>query len=174
MQYRKLGHTDIEVSVICLGTMTWGEQNTESQAYAQLDYAIAAGVNFIDAAEMYPVPPRQETQGMTETILGNWLAKRSDRDQLIIATKVAGPGMMPYLRGGPKLDRRHIEQAVNDSLQRLQTDYIDLYQVHWPARNTNFFGKLGYTHQTEKHVPAIDDTLTILSDLVSAGKNTLF
>ena len=170
MQYRKLGHTDIEVSVICLGTMTWGEQNTESQAHAQLDYAIAAGVNFIDAAEMYPVPPSQETQGMTETILGNWLAKRSDRDQLIIATKVAGPGMMPYLRGGPKLDRRHIEQAVNDSLQRLQTDYIDLYQVHWPARSTNFFGKLGYAHQTEKHVPAIDDTLAILSDLVSAGK----
>ena len=170
MQYRQLGQTQIKVSVICLGTMTWGEQNTESEAHSQLDYAISTGINFIDAAEMYPVPPRQETQGLTETFLGNWLAKNKNRNQLIIATKVAGPGMMPYLRHGPQLNRPQIEQALHDSLQRLQTDYIDLYQVHWPARQTNFFGKLGYAHQADEDGPAIAETLEILNEFVQAGK----
>ena len=147
MKTRKLGRTDIDVSEICLGTMTWGEQNTEQQAFEQLDLATSEGINFIDAAEMYPVPPRPETQGLTESYLGNWLAKRGRRDDLVIASKVAGPGNgLGYLRDGPRLTRDHIRQACEDSLRRLKTDYIDLYQVHWPDRNANFFGKLGYRH----------------------------
>src|SRR5690554_791172 len=135
MQTRKLGNTDIDVSLICLGTMTWGEQNTEQEAFEQLDYATGAGINFIDAAEMYPVPPRAETQGLTETYLGNWLARRGKRDDLVIASKVAGPGNgLGYLRGGPRLTREHIREACETSLKRLQTDYLDLYQVHWPDR----------------------------------------
>ena len=146
MQYKKLGRTDIEVSEICLGTMTWGEQNSEPEAHQQLDYAVSKGINFIDTAELYPVPPKAETQGRTETFLGSWLAKRSDRDRLIIASKVcAAADWIPYLRNGnTSLSKKNIETALNDSLKRLQTEYIDLYQVHWPERDTNFFGKLGY------------------------------
>ena len=135
MKTRKLGRTDIDVSEICLGTMTWGEQNTEQQAFEQLDLATSEGINFIDAAEMYPVPPRAETQGLTESYLGNWLAKRGRRDDLVIASKVAGPGNgLGYLRDGPRLTRDHIRQACEDSLRRLKTDYIDLY----------FLGRAGY------------------------------
>ena len=171
MKTRKLGRTDIEVSEICLGTMTWGEQNTEQQAFAQLDLATAEGVNFIDAAEMYPVPPRPETQGLTETYLGNWLAKRGRRDDLVIASKVAGPGNgLTYLRNGPRLTRAHIRQACDDSLRRLQTDYIDLYQVHWPDRNANFFGKLGYQHSEDEQATPIEETLGALAELVEEGK----
>lgn len=171
MQTRKLGYTDIDVSQICLGTMTWGEQNTEQDAFAQLDCAIAAGVNFIDAAEMYPVPPRAETQGLTETYLGNWLAKRSRRDDLVITSKVAGPGNgLGYLRNGPRLTRDHIREACESSLKRLQTDYIDLYQVHWPDRNTNFFGKLAYDHDESAAFTPIEETLGALSELVKEGK----
>ncbi|RBW50566.1 NADP(H)-dependent aldo-keto reductase [Marinobacter sp. F3R11] len=171
MQTRKLGNTDIDVSLICLGTMTWGEQNTEQEAFEQLDYATSEGVNFIDAAEMYPVPPRPETQGLTETYLGNWLAKRNRRDDLVIASKVAGPGNgLSYLRNGPRLTRDHIIEACDASLKRLQTDYIDLYQVHWPDRNTNFFGKLGYEHDPQETYTPIEETLTALSELVNAGK----
>ena len=143
MEYRKLGLTDLEVSLICLGTMTYGEQNTEKEAHQQLDYAVSEGVNFFDTAEMYAIPPREETQGKTEEIIGNWISGRADRDRMIIATKVAGPGM-EYLRGGSRLTSNHINQAVNDSLKRLKTDYIDLYQVHWPERKSNYFGRLGY------------------------------
>jgi len=171
MQTRKLGNTDIDVSLICLGTMTWGEQNTEQDAFEQLDYATSEGVNFIDAAEMYPVPPRPETQGLTETYLGNWLAKRNRRDDLVIASKVAGPGNgLSYLRNGPRLTRNHIIEACDASLKRLQTDYIDLYQVHWPDRNTNFFGKLGYEHDPQEKFTPIEETLTALGELVDAGK----
>lgn len=171
MKTRKLGRTDIDVSEICLGTMTWGEQNTEQQAFQQLDLATAEGVNFIDAAEMYPVPPRPETQGLTETYLGNWLAKRGRRDDLVIASKVAGPGNgLTYLRNGPRLTRNHIRQACEDSLRRLQTDYIDLYQVHWPDRNANFFGKLGYRHAAEEQATSIEETLGVLAELVDEGK----
>lgn len=171
MKTRRLGRTDVEVSEICLGTMTWGEQNSEREAADQLDFATAAGINFIDAAEMYPVPPRAETQGLTETYLGNWLAKRGRRDDLVIASKVAGPGNgLTYLRDGPQLIRPHIRKACEDSLQRLQTDYIDLYQVHWPGRNANFFGKLGYQHQPDEQATPIEETLEALHELVQEGK----
>ncbi|WP_150912631.1 NADP(H)-dependent aldo-keto reductase [Marinobacter halotolerans] len=171
MKTRRLGRTDIDVSEICLGTMTWGEQNSESEAAEQLDFATSEGVNFIDAAEMYPVPPRAETQGLTETYLGNWLAKRGKRDDLVIASKVAGPGNgLTYLRNGPRLTRSHIRLACEDSLKRLQTDYIDLYQVHWPDRNANFFGKLGYQHQPDEQSTPIEETLEALHELVGEGK----
>ena len=169
MQYKTLGHTDIKISLICLGTMTFGEQNTEQEAHQQLDYALDQGVNFIDVAEMYPVPPREETQGLTEKYVGTWLAKHKQRDQVVLASKVAGPGMMPYLRDGSDLNADHIRRAVDDSLKRLQTDYIDLYQIHWPSRGTNFFGQLGYQQSSHSGVP-IMETLSTLADLVSSGK----
>ncbi|HAC28898.1 MAG TPA: NADP(H)-dependent aldo-keto reductase [Marinobacter hydrocarbonoclasticus] len=171
MQTRKLGFTDIEVSLICLGTMTWGEQNSEQEAFQQLDYAMEQGINFIDAAEMYPVPPRAETQGLTEQYLGNWLARRGQRDDLVIASKVAGPGNgLGYLRGGPRLTREHIRSACEGSLKRLQTDYIDLYQVHWPDRSANFFGKLGYDRNPDEQMTPIEETLEALDELVREGK----
>lgn len=171
MQRRKLGNTDIDVSLICLGTMTWGEQNSEQDAFEQLDRATAAGVNFIDAAEMYPVPPRAETQGLTEQYLGNWLARRGRRDDLVIASKVAGPGNgLTYLRNGPRLTRDQVRAACEQSLKRLQTDYIDLYQVHWPDRSTNFFGQLGYQHNPQEQGTPIEETLAALDELVREGK----
>ncbi len=171
MEYRKLGNTDIDVSVICLGTMTYGEQNTEAEAHAQLDYALEQGVNFIDTAEMYPVPPLAETQGLTERYIGSWLKRRSDRDKLVLATKVAGPAdWMDYLRAGPQLTRLHMERALHESLERLQTDYIDLYQVHWPSRSTNFFGQLGYEHKPEESSTPIEETLEVLAGFVRQGK----
>lgn len=171
MQKRTLGKTGLEVTEICLGTMTWGEQNSEQEAFEQLDLATVAGINFIDTAEMYPVPPRAETQGLTETFLGNWLARRGRRDDLVIASKVAGPGNgLGYLRNGPRLTRDHIRKACEDSLRRLQTDYIDLYQVHWPDRNTNFFGKLGYVHKADEQMTPIEETLGALDELVKEGK----
>ncbi len=172
MNQRPLGKTDLRVSELCLGTMTFGEQNTEADAFAQLDRAVDAGVNFIDTAEIYPVPPRAETQGATERFIGNWLAERGGRERLIIASKVAGPGdWIDYLRmPGRRLDRANIEAAVDASLERLRTDYIDLYQLHWPDRETNFFGKLGYSHpQQDESVPLLE-TLQVLGDLVRAGK----
>ena len=171
MEYIKLGNTELNVSRICLGTMTWGEQNTEAQAHEQLDYALSQGINFIDTAEMYAVPPRKETYGLTETYIGNWLKTRTDRDKMIIATKVAGPGEIArHVRGGPRLNRDNIRQAVIASLQRLQTDYIDLYQVHWPDRNTNFFGQLGYVHQDSEDSTPIVETLAALAQVVQEGK----
>ncbi|MCU7852210.1 MAG: NADP(H)-dependent aldo-keto reductase [Candidatus Thiodiazotropha sp. (ex Monitilora ramsayi)] len=172
MLYRPLGLTGIEVSALCLGTMTFGEQNSESEAHAQLDRAIAAGINFIDTAEMYPVPPKAETQGLTERYIGSWLAARGHREDLIIASKVAGPAdWLTYLRDGNiRLDRRNIEAALDSSLQRLQTDYIDIYQLHWPDRETNFFGKLGYSHPRQEQNIPIEETLEVLLDLVESGK----
>lgn len=172
MEYTKLGRTDISVSRICLGTMTWGEQNTEAEAHAQLDYAIDAGINFIDTAEMYPVAPRKETQGLTETYIGRWLAKRSDRDKLIIASKVcAQADWTDYMRDGkPRLDKKNIYEAINASLKRLQTDYIDLYQTHWPERDTNYFGQLNYYHAPEKDGVSIEETLDVMDGLVKEGK----
>ena len=168
MKYRKLANTNLDVSVICLGTMTYGEQNTESEAHEQLDYSIANGINLIDTAEMYAIPPKEETQGLTEKIIGTWLSKRKDREKIYVATKVAGPGM-EYLRGGSRLDKKQIFQAVDDSLKRLQTDYIDLYQVHWPERKSNYFGRLGYEYSDEIGVP-IEETLEAMTDLVKSGR----
>jgi aryl-alcohol dehydrogenase-like predicted oxidoreductase len=173
MDYRQLGNSDIQVSALCLGTMTFGEQNNEADGHAQLDMALDAGVNFIDTAEMYAIPPRQETQGLTETIIGTWLSQRGCRDKVVLATKVAGPGRdwLTYIRGGGnRLDRRNIEQAVHDSLRRLQTDVIDLYQLHWPDRHTNFFGRLGYQHHEDPEAIPLLETLQVLGDLVQAGK----
>jgi len=170
MQYSQLGHTDVKVSRICLGTMTWGDPNTEAEAHAQLDYAVAQGINFIDTAEMYPAPPKPETHSLTETYIGNWLKQQPNRDQLIIATKVTGSGRIDHIRGGPLLNRAHIQQAIDDSLSRLQTDYVDLYQVHWPARNANRFGQLGYEHIEETDVTPIEETLGVLAELVTTGK----
>lgn len=172
MEYRNLGHTDIKVSVICLGTMTWGEQNTEKEAHEQLDYAVGNGINFIDTAEMYPVPPKKETYGLTEKYIGTWLKKRQDRNQLVLATKVVGRAdWVPYIRdGAPCLDRKNIEQALNASLKRLQTDYIDLYQLHWPDRNTNFFGRLGFQPGPTEQTVALEETLTVLGEQVKQGK----
>ena len=147
MQYHRIPHSSLEVSTLGLGTMTFGEQNSEADAHAQLDYAVAQGINLIDVAEMYPVPPRPETQGLTETYVGNWLAKHGSREKLIIASKVSGPSRNndKGIRPDQALDRKNIREALHDSLKRLQTDYLDLYQVHWPQRPTNCFGKLGYS-----------------------------
>lgn len=131
MQLRKLPHSTLEISPLCLGTMTFGEQNTEAEAFSQLDYALERGINFIDTAEMYPVPPKEETQGRTEEYIGNWLEKSGKREKIVLATKVAGPRGIPYIRDNMALDWRNIHQAVDDSLRRLKTDYIDLYQIHW-------------------------------------------
>lgn len=175
MQYRTLGRTDIQVSLICLGTMTWGSQNSEAQAHEQLDYALAQGVNFIDTAEAYPVTPvSRETQGRTEEYIGSWLAARGKRDDIILATKVAGPSREPVrqFRGGNnRLDRRNIEQAIDDSLKRLRTDYIDLYQLHWPDRQVPSFGARGLAQIADApEVVPIEETLDALAGLVKAGK----
>ncbi|ASJ95735.1 NADP(H)-dependent aldo-keto reductase [Shewanella marisflavi] len=171
MDYTRLPHSSLDVSKICLGTMTWGEQNTQAEAFEQLDYAIGQGINFIDTAEMYPVPPKAETQGETERILGNYLKARGNRDNLVIATKVAAPGgKSDYIRQNMALDWRNIHQAVNDSLERLQIETIDLYQLHWPDRNTNFFGELFYQQGDQEKLTPIVDTLEALADLIKAGK----
>lgn len=170
MQYRKLGSTDLDVSLICLGTMTFGRQNTEAEAFEQLDYAWSQGVNFLDAAEMYPIPVDPKLQGLTETIIGNWMSQRGNRDQVVVATKVAGPGeMVKFIRPDMHFDRKNIRAALTSSLQRLQTDYIDLYQLHWPDRVTNYFGQLGYKHAPEADGTPILETLQVLKELVDEG-----
>jgi aryl-alcohol dehydrogenase-like predicted oxidoreductase len=174
MEYRNLGRTGLKVSALGLGTMTFGEQNSEAEGHAQLDYALDQGVNLIDTAEVYSVPPRAETYGATERIIGTWLAKGGRRDRIVLATKVAGPGGTlgaNYLRGGNNtLDRANLFAAVDASLQRLQTDHIDLYQLHWPSRPANYFGRLGYQHRDDVDPVPIEDTLDALTDLVRAGK----
>jgi len=148
MKYRKLGHTDIDVSVICLGTMTWGEQNTQDEAFEQLDYALDQGVNFIDTAELYSTPARAETYGSTEQIIGNWISARQNREKIILASKIAGPGAYTkHIRDTKIYTPQFLTDAIEGSLRRLQTDYIDLYQIHWPERAANFFGTRGYNHQ---------------------------
>jgi aryl-alcohol dehydrogenase-like predicted oxidoreductase len=171
MDYRKLGRTDLNVSALCLGTMTWGEQNSQDEAFAQITRAKKAGINFIDTAEMYPVPPRPETYASTERYIGNWFKAQGDRADWILASKIAGPGNgISHIRDGQlKHNRRHIVDALDASLKRLQTDWIDLYQLHWPERSTNFFGKLGYQHQEETFTP-LEETLEVLDEQVKAGK----
>ncbi|TVU67296.1 MULTISPECIES: NADP(H)-dependent aldo-keto reductase [Cobetia] len=169
MQRRALGRTGIDVSLLCLGTMTFGEQNSEADAHQQLDRALEAGIDFIDTAEMYPVPPNGETQGRTEQYIGSWLAARGNRDKITLATKVTGPGM-DYLRGGSRLTRAQIIEACDDNLRRLGTDYIDLYQLHWPDRKANFFGKLGYQAVEDEDMTPLEESLSALGELVTAGK----
>jgi len=170
MNYKKLGNTDIKVSTICLGTMTWGEQNTQEEGFKQMDYALDQGVNFWDTAELYAVPPRAETYGHTEIIIGNWFKKTKKRDKVILGTKVAGP-MRAYLRGGANnYGLEKMTEAINDSLKRLQTDYIDLYQLHWPERNTNTFGRLGYEHKENENWTKFEDVLGNLQRFIDSGK----
>ena len=174
MIYSKLGHTDIEVSKICLGTMTFGEQNTESEAHDQLNFSLENGVNFIDTAEMYPVPPNAKTQGLTEKYIGSWLKKSNNRHNVIIASKVTGPAPdFSYIRNSLKIDKKNIEQAITKNLQRLNTDYIDLYQIHWPQRQTNYFGQLNYKYSKENINEIIDnlnESYETLNDLMRSGK----
>ncbi len=172
MELRPLGDTGIEVSALCLGTMTFGEQNTEAEAHQQLDRAFERGVNFIDTAEMYSVPISARTQGLSERHVGSWLASsRVPRDHAVIATKVSGPrASMDYLRDGPRLSAKHIHQAMDDSLRRLRTDYVDLYQAHWPERNTNYFGQLGYRSGDDPDSIPIEETYEALRQLVEVGK----
>ncbi|NBC34327.1 MAG: NADP(H)-dependent aldo-keto reductase [Alphaproteobacteria bacterium] len=172
MEYRQLGRTGISVSAICLGTMTWGKQNTEAEGHQQMDYALDRGINFFDTAEMYAVPPSAETFGKTEEIIGTWFRNRGTRDKVVLATKVVGPGAhFSYIRDGKtRLDRENIVPALEDSLRRLQTDYVDLYQLHWPDRWTNMFGRLGYTHDPDAPITPPEETLDVLAELVRAGK----
>ena len=172
MIYKTLGTTNLRASAICLGSMNWGEQNTEKDAHEQLDYAISRGINFIDTAEMYPIPPRKDSQGLTETFIGNWMEKKKNRKKLIIASKVTGRSALTYIRQGNivKLDRKNIRAAIEGSLKRLKTDYIDLYQVHFPDRNTNFFGRRSYIHNPEDTSIPIEKTLEALSELIQEGK----
>ncbi|MFP4271875.1 MAG: aldo/keto reductase, partial [Halothiobacillaceae bacterium] len=170
MNHRRIGHSDLQVSELCLGTMTFGEQNDLAEAHAQLDQAVAAGVNFIDTAEMYPVPPRAQTQGETERMVGQWLA-RQRREQLVVATKVTGPARgFDWIRGGPRITPAQIEQAIEDSLQRLRTDYVDLYQIHWPDRYVPMFGARHYLPEQSRETERIEVQLEALDRLVQAGK----
>lgn len=172
MEYRNLGRTDIKVSEICLGTMTWGEQNTEAEGHEQMDYALDQGINFFDTAELYAIPPRKETQGRTEEIIGSWFASRKNREKVILATKVVGRSDATYYRnnGAPAcLSREQIFEAVEKNLKRLRTDYIDLYQTHWPDRPMRLFGALNYEHNEEDSVP-IEETMSALGELVKQGK----
>ncbi|WP_109478435.1 NADP(H)-dependent aldo-keto reductase [Paraburkholderia sp. C35] len=176
MEYRRLGETDVQVSLIGLGTMTWGEQNTESEAHEQIAYALDQGVTLIDAAEMYPVPPRPETQGSTERYIGTWIAQnRAMRDKIVLATKIAGPARQPHnprhIRGeGNQFDRKNLTEALNDSLKRLQTDYVDLYQLHWPDRSTMTFGRPAYPWIDDAYTVPIEETLSVLAEFVKEGK----
>lgn len=175
MQFKPLANTGILVPEICLGTMTFGEQNTQAEGFAQLDYALERGLNFWDTAEMYPVPPKSETQGATERIIGNWFAERGGRDNVILATKIAGPsqGGSQIRNGQTRYTATEIASALDGNLQRLKTDYIDLYQLHWPQRSTNFFGKLGYDNaeaNNDQEVTALEETLSALSDEVKKGR----
>lgn len=170
MEYRQLGSSDLMVSALSLGTMTFGEQNTEKDAHRQLDISAAYGVNLIDTAEMYPVPPRAETQGRTESYVGSWL-KNQKREQFIVATKIAGPSRgFAWIRNGPRINQEHLNAAVDASLQRLQTDYIDLYQIHWPDRYVPMFGQTSYDVLQEHDSTPVAEQLSALNDLVRAGK----
>lgn len=171
MQYRKLGNTDLRVSLIALGTMTWGVQNSEAEAFEQLDYALSQGVNLIDTAELYAIPPTAETFGKTETIIGNWLKRGARRNDILLASKVAGnsEGWVDYIRGGPRLNRKQMTEALHASLGRLRTDWLDLYQIHWPARNANYLGRLGFSELADEEVESIDETLGVLHDFVRDG-----
>ncbi len=170
MEYRQLGTSDLKVSALAIGTMTFGEQNSEAEAHAQLDLAVSHGVNFIDTAEMYPVAPRAETAGRTESYVGTWL-KHQSRGQLIVATKIAGPARgFTWIRNTPRIDRAQINAAIDGSLRRLRTDYVDLYQIHWPDRYVPMFGATSYDVTQERDSVPIPEQLQALGDLVKTGK----
>ncbi|MDC3157528.1 aldo/keto reductase [Candidatus Pelagibacter sp.] len=169
MNYKKLGNTDINVSTICLGTMTWGEQNTQNEAFEQMDYSLDNGVNFWDTAELYAVPPKAETYGHTETIIGNWFEKTKKRKDIILASKVGGPSRKYMRNGENSFTGKNLENALHGSLKRLKTDYIDLYQLHWPERNVNNFGRLGYEHK-ENDWNKFEDVLENLKKFIEEGK----
>lgn len=169
MKYTKLKNTNLKVSKICLGTMTWGQQNTEKEAHEQLDYAISEGINFIDTAEAYPVPIRKETSNTTEKYIGSWL-KHQDRSKLILATKIVGPGRFEHFRGGPRIIKNQIHEAIKGSLKRLQTDYIDIYQIHWPDRYVPIFGQEGYNPSKRRESEPILEQLLIFDNLIKEGK----
>ena len=169
MNYKKLGNTDLNVSTICLGTMTWGEQNTQNEAFEQMDYSLDNGVNFWDTAELYAVPPKAETYGHTETIIGNWFEKTKKRKDVILASKVGGPSRKYMRNGENSFTGKNLENALHGSLKRLKTDYIDLYQLHWPERNVNNFGRLGYEHK-ENDWNKFEDVLVNLKKFIEEGK----
>ena len=175
MKYRKLGTTDIDVSVICLGTMTFGEQNSQIDGFQQMDYALDRGINFFDTAELYPIMPRKETYGRTEKIIGNWLKDRGNRDNIIVASKIASKSTgLEWIREGSKnlgFDKKNLNKAVDDSLIRLQTDYIDLYQLHWPERKVPVFGQLDFEYDpNDNQWNALEKVLENLKELINAGK----
>ena len=171
MNYKKLGNTDLVVSTICLGTMTWGEQNTIKEGFEQMDYALDQDINFFDAAEMYPSPCRKETYGETEKIIGHWFSERKNRDKIILASKISGPGMSYIRGGGLQFSEKNISLAIENSLKRLKTDYIDLYQLHWPERKTNFFGRLGYEHKEDSNEwNDFEKILIVLENFIKEGK----
>ena len=171
MNYKKLGNTDLDVSTICLGTMTWGEQNSQDEGFQQMDYALDHGVNFWDTAEIYSIPMREETYGETERIIGNWFQKTKKRDKVVIATKVCGNTSNKYIRGGGyNFGKKKISEALEESLKRLKTDYIDLYQLHWPERKSNFFGRLGYQHKQDNDWNKFEDILNSLDKIIKSGK----
>ena len=171
MKFRKLGTTDIDVSLICLGTMTWGTQNTEKDAFEQMDYAVSQGINFFDTAEIYSVPPTSDSYGKTEVMIGNWFEKRKNRDKIILASKVAGPGCDWIRGGGNNFDEKKIGEAIDGSLKRLKTDYIDLYQLHWPERSTNFFGRRDYLfNNKEGNWNSFESILEALKKYIKSGK----
>ena len=171
MKFKKLGNTDLNVSLICLGTMTWGTQNTEKDAFEQMDYAVSQGINFFDTAEIYSVPPTSESYGKTETMIGNWFEKRKNRDKIILASKVAGPGCDWIRGGGNNFDEKKIGEAIDGSLKRLKTDYIDLYQLHWPERSTNFFGRRDYLfNNKEGNWNSFESILEALEKYIKSGK----
>ena len=172
MNYKKLGNTDLNVSTICLGTMTWGEQNSEKEGFEQMDFALSRGVNFWDTAEIYSIPMREETYGETERIIGNWFQKTKKRNDIVLATKVCGNTSNKYIRGGGNsFGKKKIAEALDESLRRLKTDYIDLYQLHWPERSTNFFGDYGYEHdENDKNWTPFEEILESLKKFIEQGK----
>ena len=171
MKFKKLGNTDLDVSLICLGTMTWGTQNSEKEAFEQMDYSIDQGVNFFDTAELYSVPPTAESYGKTEVMIGNWFEKRKNRNKVILASKIAGPGL-DWIRDGKKsYNEKHLAEAIDGSLKRLKTDYIDLYQLHWPERSTNTFGRREYTiNKNEGDWNNFENILQALQKFIKSGK----
>ena len=171
MKFKKLGTTDLDVSLICLGTMTWGTQNSEKDAFEQMDYSVSKGVNFFDTAEIYSVPPNSDSYGKTEVIIGNWFEKRKNREKIILASKVAGPGCDWIRGGGNNFNEKKIGEAIDGSLKRLKTDYIDLYQLHWPERSTNFFGRRDYTiNEGEGEWHSFENILEALQKFIKSGK----